>query len=233
MNVPTPTIVIPAAGEGVRLRTFGPKALFKLPQETILARQVRLLRARFPEAPIRLTVGFEARKLRRALKKVSDITLLENPDYATTGTAHSIQIALADIEGPVLLVYGDLVFSERSLENLSLGTDSVLYGETSLLRSGEVGLTVDEYGEVGVLSHGLPVRWAQVALLQDKELFFLSTVMATHPHSSRYFFYEALNHAIELGGVFQYKAWPGWLVEVDTSKDIGAARLAVSLEGRR
>jgi hypothetical protein len=230
------TVVIPVAGLGYRLKSMGCKALLSLTPspETILARTVRMVRARWPGVRLVIVVGFEARKVRRALKKVPNATIVENPDYATTNTAHSLRLAFQNIDGPALVVYGDLVFSEGALGELCVDGGSRLYGEGSLLRSDEVGLSVDERGSVGGLCHGLPVRWAHVAYLEEREMRLFDRAMTeAETPSSRFLAYEVFNRVIERGGHFRYGAWPSaphWLVEVDTSKDVGAARLAVRLE---
>jgi choline kinase len=102
-------VLIPAAGLGRRMKSYGPKALINLQGETLIERQIRLVREAFPRVKITVVAGFEAHRLREVLPK--DVRLVLNPYYETTNVAYSVSIGLRTIPPtvPVLVVYGDLV----------------------------------------------------------------------------------------------------------------------------
>jgi choline kinase len=120
------TAILLVAGVGSRLRPLTdehPKCLVSLGDETILARQVRLLAAAGVTRLV-LSTGFAAAAVRAAL---ADATLpcvfVHNPDYATTQNIVSLHRALAAVtSGDVLKLDGDVVFTAALLPRL-LGRD--------------------------------------------------------------------------------------------------------------
>lgn len=213
------SILIPAAGQGKRMKSFGPKALIKVANgETVIARQLRLLKAAFPRSPVVVVAGFEAEKLSRHL--LPQVKVVNNTEFADTNVAHSLALGLKVIPPThsVLVVYGDLVFS-RDMLDIQLGHSSLLV--TDQLRPEEVGVTV--VGEqVSRLAFGLPLKWAQVALLLplERQLFL---AVANDPWNSRHYGAEVLNEVLEAGGAFHALKTGGSLVEIDSSKDIEKA----------
>ena len=111
-----PTIaVILIAGLGSRLGRSHPKCLTRLVDgETILARQIRLLRNQGLE--IIAVTGF---KLESILAAHPDLLFAYNPDYRTTNTSKSLLRALQRIQGQdVVWLNGDVVFDDRVLTRL-------------------------------------------------------------------------------------------------------------------
>lgn len=221
------TVAILAAGRSPRMKSFGNKSLLDLGGETLLERLVWQFRRRWPFARIVVVSGHQHQRLRR---KASGADFLENPDHETCGVAHSLRMALESSVGPVLAVYGDLVFFRDAIQGLPTPDCSVLYGEAGFLRRQEVGLSVDEGGLVGRLSYSLPVRWCQTVLVQPREKEILLRAMRDSEGSRNFLGHEVLNLAIGRGGLFRYMAIPGFMMEVDCSKDLAAVRKAVELE---
>jgi choline kinase len=110
------SIIIPAAGVGKRMRSYGPKSLIPLNhEETVISRQINLLKKLFlHHSEIIVVVGFESEKIIRNLPKW--VKVIENENYATTNVARSIGMALRIASNNnVLIVYGDLVFNIHAL----------------------------------------------------------------------------------------------------------------------
>ena len=60
------SIIIPAAGMGRRMRSYGPKSLIKITtQKTIIQNQLEIIKDNFVNHEIILVCGFEAEKLMR------------------------------------------------------------------------------------------------------------------------------------------------------------------------
>ena len=57
------TFVILSAGVGNRMRSYGPKCLFKTSDETILDKQLSIINSSFSNTEIIIVVGFEANKI--------------------------------------------------------------------------------------------------------------------------------------------------------------------------
>ena len=108
-------IIIPAAGQGRRMKSVGPKGLIRLGNETVLLRQIRLLKQAFPEARIVVIGGFGHAKLHKSLPP--NISFVVNNRYRDTNVSHSIHVGLQFTRPhhSVLIVYGDLVFNHHAL----------------------------------------------------------------------------------------------------------------------
>src|SRR5262249_51886655 len=101
------------------MKSFGPKALIPVGEETVVSRQIRLLREAFPKARFVIVGGFAIDRLRKALP--ADVKVVVNHDFETTNVAHSLYLGLKRTppNAPALLVYGDLVFSANVLAGLN------------------------------------------------------------------------------------------------------------------
>ena len=83
--------VILAAGAGRRLGKQMPKSLIRLANgKTILEHQLDGLLSLFQPQNITVVVGFKKEQIIQAFP---NLTYIENPDYRTTSTAKSLQIA--------------------------------------------------------------------------------------------------------------------------------------------
>jgi choline kinase len=223
------TIIIPAAGLGRRMKSYGPKALLEVsPRQTLLGRQLAVLKEHFPKADFVVVVGFEAERIVRTLP--AGIRVVENERYEETNVARSVHLALrASSCRAALVVYGDLVFSPGTFANLPTGRSLVLIdvpngeGQTQL-GDEEVGCTVVGT-QVTQFSYGLPTKWAQVLLLTGHELA-LFRKLAGAPERQKHFCFEVLNEVLERGGKLLALQRPGMqLAEVDCSRDLETARL--------
>jgi choline kinase len=205
------------------MKSYGPKALIRLGFETVIERQLRLLRSCYPQARFIVVAGFEADRVRKTLP--DDVCVLINPDYETTNVARSIEIGLRQCvsDSPALIVYGDLVFNRQTVSGLPLDRSSAILDLSGPGREQEVGINVVG-GDVMCFSFGLPQKWAHVCLLTDSEKqLFLHAAQASH--RSRFFGYEILNSVLDSGGTLEAISPAGMrLVEIDSSKDIGRAR---------
>lgn len=220
------TIVIPAAGLGRRMKSYGPKALIEVaPRQTLIGRQLWILREHFPRAELVVVVGFEAEKVARTLP--AWVRVVKNEQYEVTNVARSVEMGLRVSRSErVLVVYGDLVFSPGTFAGLPMGESFALLDTQGQLRELEVGCTVVD-GEVTYLSYGLPTKWAQIMLLTGRELALFRRLAL--PNAKRkHFGYEILNEVLEHDGrLAAIEPVKMKLVEIDTSKDIAAARQAV------
>lgn len=107
--------IILAAGEGTRLRPHTldrPKCLVEVNGVSLLDRQLAVLAAESIR-PIVLIGGYRAEMLKRP-----GVELRINPQYAETNMVWTLFCAETDIEGDVILAYGDIVYSREVLRAL-------------------------------------------------------------------------------------------------------------------
>ena len=135
------TAIILAAGVGSRLRPLTddrPKCLVSLGAETILLRAVRML----SQAGIRrviVSAGYLEERIREAMRDTAmEVTIVSNPDYATTQNVVSLARAL-DVLRPnerFVKLDGDVVFDASLIHALASRPAS---GIVAVDRSGTLG----------------------------------------------------------------------------------------------
>ncbi len=102
-----------AAGEGTRLRPYTldrPKCLVEVDGESLLDRQLAVL-ASEKVGPVVLIGGYRSEMLKRP-----GVEIRTNPRYNETNMLWSLFCAEDDLEGDVLLCYGDIVYSRPILQ---------------------------------------------------------------------------------------------------------------------
>jgi len=219
-------VIIPAAGIGKRMKSKGPKGLLPIHHGmSILEVQVRTILKVYPNADIIIVGGFECDKIRDTLWGHFPVRVVYNPNYETTNVTHSVSIGLsAMLPGPLLILHGDLVFNEQTIQGLA-GKHSSLLVAGNQLESTEVGIGQQD-DIVTTLSYALSSKWGQMAYLQDKELDLFLKVAWNYRISSQWFLYEALNHVIDKGGRFlAHQPANAKLVEIDRYSDLMKAKL--------
>ncbi|MGD2170994.1 MAG: phosphocholine cytidylyltransferase family protein [Gammaproteobacteria bacterium] len=104
--------IILAAGQGTRLRPYTedrPKCLVEVEGESLLERQLDVLRSETVERVV-VIGGYRAEMLQRP-----EIELRLNPRFAETNMVWTLFCAESDLEGDLLLCYGDIVYSRDAL----------------------------------------------------------------------------------------------------------------------
>ncbi|MDJ0824368.1 MAG: phosphocholine cytidylyltransferase family protein [Rhodobacter sp.] len=111
------TAIILAAGLGVRMGPRGkltPKGLLRVGGATLIEQSVAALRA-WGAARIVIVTGHLSDQF-EALFAGSDIELRHNPHYATTGNLRSLAVGLEGVDGPCLILEGDLIYAPQVLD---------------------------------------------------------------------------------------------------------------------
>lgn len=114
--------IILTAGEGTRLRPYTldrPKCMVEIEGISLLERQLAVLRSR-GVTPIILVGGYKANMLNG-----EGYTLRLNPRYAETNMVWTLFCAQADLEGEVIVSYGDIVYSGEILDRLMASTADI------------------------------------------------------------------------------------------------------------
>ncbi len=213
------TVIIPAAGVAKRMKVHGAKSLIDLGySDTILSRQLRIIRHVLPQAEIILVTGFEADKVYRFIP--SDVKVVENHLHQETNVAYSISLGLkACINKRVLVVYGDLIFNKEALTSLSYTESEIVVDNCNRMKKWEVGLT-HENGYAIQFCYDLPTKWAHIVYLQDKELELFKKYIC-NPEYKKFFGYEILNMILASGCKLRLcEAEPMRILEIDTINDL-------------
>jgi len=113
-----------------------PKCMTELASgDTILARQIRQME-RYNIKDIIITTGPFANVLESHAAnsaKTANITFVNNPDYTSTNYIYSIHLAGEYLIDDILLLHGDLVFSDYVLDELLRQSQSAMTVSSTLL----------------------------------------------------------------------------------------------------
>jgi choline kinase len=223
------SIIIPAAGQGMRMTTYGAKPLIKIKDNTtILQRQLDIIGKTFKNFEVILVAGFQADKVFNNCPHY--VTKIRNEDFNETNVAHSIGMALDHVTTDrVVIVYGDLVFNKPAL-NCPFDNESALVLIESMKKD-EVGCVIQN-NKIVQMFYDLPNKWGQIAYLTGNELesFKKLTLNKYEEESSsrRLFGFEMFNKIIDEGGEFQAMIPKrAKAIDIDLSKDLQAAKTIV------
>lgn len=213
------SIIIPAAGQGTRMKSYGVKSLIKLtPKLTVIENQLNIISNTFKNYEVILITGFEACRVMR--KTPSNIINIENERYDETNVCRSIGMGLrAATTNRVVIVYGDLVFNQE-IFNTTFDKDSfVIVDPSNTMTDNEVGCTIMD-GMLKQIMYDLPNKWSQIAFFTGKELEILKEI-TWNSENERLYGFEVINQIIDQEGEFKAIVPDGAKVnDIDTSKDI-------------
>lgn len=213
------SIIIPAAGMGKRMKSYGPKSLIKVDDNnTILDRQISIIRYTFNNPEIILVGGFEFEKIQKHTKN-KRLKLVKNEDFETTNVMSSIKIGLSHASyNDIIIIYGDLVFNTNCLK-APFGSYSIALLDNSYMSDDEVGCIIQDK-EIRNMMYDLPNKWAQIVYLTGNELDLLKQICQNSKYDA-YFGFEILNIIINSGGnIKSYLPKNSKVTDIDTSKDL-------------
>lgn len=218
------SVIIPTAGLGRRMVTYGPKALLGLPDgRCLIRRQIDIIRNIFPGCDVTVVVGHEAEQVLGHLPR--HIRVIENERFKETSVSRSILLGLrASVNPHALVVYGDLVFSREALSRINPRQSSILIGQHL---TNDIGVTVDK-GKVEHLDFGLETKhhWLNVFTLADRELPEFKRV-ASITANQKLLGWEILNKVIDDGGHFKSLVSKGKVLQIDSARDLKQINLVI------
>lgn len=218
--------IIPCASAGARMKSYGPKALISIGGQSLIERQISIIRDTFPNSEIIVVVGFEASKMRKKLEALDDIRMVLNPIHEETGVAFSIALGLyVTLANTVVISYGDLVYNKIMLNSLIGYQDSAVLIVDSKANN-EVGVLYQN-NIVLRLAYSVENKWSQIAVFRNRELRLLKSI-CFNPDNYKRLGSEVLNQIIEKKGVLNVIIPEhGFSYDIDSPKDIQSIRQAV------
>ncbi|MBM4397959.1 MAG: phosphocholine cytidylyltransferase family protein [Deltaproteobacteria bacterium] len=239
------TLLIPAAGEGTRLRPATltrPKCLVDVAGVPLLGRQLAVAAGRFDR--VVLVTGYREADIRdyvAAAKPPMTVDFVTNADWATTNNTHSLWLGLKALgEGDMVLLDGDLYLPEAAMDRL-LGAPGGIKVAVEREHVGEVRLTVDADRRVLTIGKHVPREgaWGESVGLQyfsDRAtrglLEFVEGLV--NEGGSGVFYEMAFERMIRAGWEFAaVDATSTPCQEIDTPEDLRRAEELASKEGVR
>ncbi len=125
-----------------------PKGLLEIDGTALVARSVEMLRAHGVRH-VRIVTRHLNDPYEAMFGSVSDVELIHNPDYASTGSLLSLLTGLKDVAGSVVVLDSDLIFETAALA-------PVRSQKTCIVVSGETNATDECYVWTRDGAHGIP-----------------------------------------------------------------------------
>jgi choline kinase len=187
------SFIIPCAGSGKRMKSYGVKSLISLGSETIIDRQIRLIKSFFLNPQIIVICGFEGNRLMNALDQ--DICLIENTDYENTNVVKSIAIGLrAAIHYNTFIIKGDLVFNEDIFNDLKFNNSFTF--TSNKMNDREVGCNFNSTLEY--IMYDLENKWSQMLYLNKKDTKIIQKLCFNSDNHHKFLF-EIVNLMVDMG----------------------------------
>jgi choline kinase len=218
------SVIIPAAGMGSRMKSYGPKCLLTVGETSILENQLRHINKCLPRSEIILVTGFEKTRVERRVSDRRNVKTVNNEDFSYTNVVRSIGLGLEQAKyDDVIIIYGDLVFNAYTLKAPFGSHSMILTDGAGYMRDSEVGCVVENH-MLENMQYELSEKWAQISYFKGKELELLRRV-CSNPKYYVYFGFEAINIILNSGGAFSvYQPKRMKIMDVGSSKDLDQAR---------
>lgn len=213
------SVIVPVAGIGYRMKSYGPKCLLKVSgNDSIINKLIDNVNTVFSKEEIIVCVGFEADRVMQNLP--ASVRVVENQKYEDTNTTESLRLSLNNsVSDSVLIIHGDLVFNPATIQCFDRTQSSVIVDSVGQIRDDETGVTIVNQ-EATFFAYGLSCKWGQIAYFVGKELHLLKKICSDRNKSKMYTF-EILNEIIQLGGKFKsIEPRNMKIYEVDGLKDL-------------
>ena len=216
-------VIIAAAGSGKKTRTFGATSLVMTGNgQTLIARQLAVIRHVYPASDIVAVVGYEADRVIKNLPP--GIRIAENERFEDTNIVRSLAIGMRVLDrDKIMFIHGDVLFNCEAIEHLteipSIGADT-----KDQFKADEIGIA-NNGTLVTNLAYGMDTKWGQIAYLAGRELKLFREFIFDRNKATNYAF-EALNYVIEQGGILHMIENEGSMyLEIDSFRDIERANL--------
>lgn len=166
------------------------KSLTILPNgQTLILRQIEVIKKDFPDSEIILTVGPEATNV---INRINDIEIIENKDYKTTN-CEDIKLAINSANGSELVyISGDVIFNKESL-NIINGHSTLLI-DSQAEKADSVGMTViDDHATI--MSYSVAPKWGKIGFFVKRDMELLKKMLNSE-NINKLFFFELINKLI-------------------------------------
>ena len=215
-------VIIPSAGIGRRMKSYGCKSLLNIKNEKLIDIQIKYIQNTFPESEIILITGFDSDRLIH--NSPNNIIKIENEKYYENNVTRSISIGMRATKNNdhILIIFGDLLFNQQSIEKININESSIIISND--MEDGEVGCNINGKGLLEYMMFDLPNKWGHILYLTSKELTLFKKIISNKSNEKKFCF-EIINEVINQGGKFKcimdknIKS-----MDIDTSKDLQKAQ---------
>jgi choline kinase len=215
-------VIIPSAGIGRRMKSYGCKSLLTIRNEKLIDIQIRHIENTFEKHEIILVTGFDSDRLMN--NSPSSLIKIENEKYYENNVVRSIGIGLRATKDNdhVLIVFGDILFNNDCLEHIDINKSSIII--SNHMGEREVGCNINPKGHLEYMMFDLPNKWGHILYLTGKELILFKK-MVYNKYLEKKFCFEIINDVVNMGGKFKCITHDDIrTMDIDTSKDLQIAQ---------
>lgn len=214
------SVIIPAAGMGYRMKSYGPTCLLDANKnQIIIEKSINNVKKAFPHSDIIVVLGFESERVIKSLPR--NVRIVENQSYEETNMVESLRLGINNSTTEnALIIHGDLIFNLASIRGLtSMGSSSVVIDSKGHLKPDKVGITVvDNF--ITSFSFGLEKKWGKIAYLQGKE-FEMFHKLCSDKRRNKMFTFELFNIMLNNGCTIRaFEPKGAAIKEIDSLKDL-------------
>ena len=214
-------VIIPSAGIGRRMKSYGCKSLLNIKNEKLIDIQIKYIQNTFPESEIILITGFDSDRLIH--NSPNNIIKIENEKYYENNVTRSISIGMRATKNNdhILIIFGDLLFNQQSIEKININESSIIISND--MEDGEVGCNINGKGLLEYMMFDLPNKWGHILYLTSKELTLFKKIISNKSNEKKFCF-EIINEVVNQGGRFKcIRDNNIKVMDIDTSKDLQKA----------
>jgi choline kinase len=215
-------VIIPSAGIGRRMKSYGCKSLLSVNNEKLVDIQIKNIQEVIPNNEIILITGFDSERLMG--QTPDDIIKIENEKYYENNVTRSIAIGLRAVKDNdhILIIFGDLLFNSECLKYINFSESSIIISDH--MENNEVGCNINAKGFLEYMMFDLPNKWGHMIYLTSKELTLFKRLVWSK-NKEKKFCFEIINEIINQGGRFKCISDDSIKVmDIDTSKDLQKAQ---------
>jgi choline kinase len=215
-------VIIPSAGVGRRMKSYGCKSLLNIKNDKLIDMQVKTIESCIPEHEIILVAGFDAERLMN--NSPDHIIKIENEKYFENNVVRSISMGLRATKqnDHILIIFGDLLLNNEALRNIEYDKSCVVISDH--MSDNEVGCNINSKGYLEYMMFDLPNKWAHIMYLTSKELSLFKKLTFGRQKEKKFCF-EIINEILNNGGKFKcIQNDDIKVIDIDTSKDLQKAQ---------
>jgi len=215
-------VIIPSAGIGRRMKSYGCKSLLSIKDERLIDLQIKHISNTIPQHEIILITGFDSERLMS--HSPDDIIKIENEKYYENNVIRSISIGLRATKNNdhILIIFGDVLLNRVTLEKIDYSKSSIII--SSHMSDNEVGCNINNKGNLEYMMFDLPNKWGHIMYLTSKELDLFKK-NAWSKQKDKKFCFEIINDIVNQGGKIKCIIDDDIKVmDIDTSKDLQKAQ---------
>lgn len=213
------SVIILAASQGYRMKSYGPKSLLKASNgKTILENQISNIKSIYKDCEIVVVAGFDADSIIK--NKPDNCRIVENQLYEESGEVEQLRLGLNNIENNKVLIINDGVhFNKESIKDITQDGSCLLVDEDQLSND-EIGVTIVD-NKVTILSYAInDYKWCNISYFTGKELDMIKS-FCSNREKKKLFMFECLNEILEKKiKITAHNPTKKSLIKINSSSDI-------------